>query len=149
MTAHHGFVLPPFVASPVPPRTMPQGYGCLVVSANRSPVMNALRFRVSGKEVLIGEGTSYVIVPAGQHEMTLSNAYGVTILTSVSTVSAGEWCHLQYQAGEFDVRAYDGRGVEVTMYSHGAQMRPLLIVLAGFAAFLFLIVSCFLMMLIT
>ncbi|MGH3734867.1 MAG: hypothetical protein ACRDT6_04485 [Micromonosporaceae bacterium] len=109
----------PFVGSPAPP-PIPPGYGCLVVTFDRGPylypVMYTGRFHVGPVRVPVGEGTWYVIVPPGVHEMKVKDPLGITLASTRRTVAPGRPHPLRFGFGAWRNRVYDERGTDVTTF---------------------------------
>ncbi|MEU7614799.1 hypothetical protein AB0M91_02845 [Micromonospora rifamycinica] len=116
---------------PVPP---PPGHAVLVVSVNRGPylvpVPTTSRFKIDGRPVSIpGEGTWYVAVPAGSHDVRYTDFMGIPIVTTALTVQPGVAYPLAFNFGGWRNRVRDGHGTDVTKFGMWSNYSIVLVVL--------------------
>lgn len=120
-----------FVGVPAPP-PIPPGYGCLVLTFGRGPylypVMFTGRFRIGPVPVPVGQGTWYVIVPPGVHEMKVVDALGITMARTRRTVSPDRPQPLRFHFGGWRNRVYDEHGTDVTTYGMWSNYAVALVV---------------------
>lgn len=123
----------PLVAypQPIPP---PPGHAVLAVSVNRGPYLVPVpatsRFKVDGRLVSIpGEGTWYVAVPAGAHDIRYTDFMGIPIVTTALTVQPGLVYPLSFRFGGWRNRVHDGQGTDVTKFGMWSNYSLVLVIL--------------------
>ena len=119
------------------PIAPPPGYAVLAISVNRGPYIVpaavAARFRISGSVVAIAsEGTWYVAVPAGTHDVRCTDFMGVPIITTVLVAHPGALHHLSFRFGGWRNRVYDGHGTDVTKFGLWSNYSIALVTLVVF-----------------
>ncbi|MGC4806203.1 hypothetical protein [Micromonospora sp. DT233] len=110
----------PLTAYPQPIQP-PPGHAVLAVTVNRGPyvvpVPTTSRFKVDRRDVPIpGEGTWYVAVPAGPHDVRYTDFLGLPIVTTDVVVHPGALHHLVFRFGGWRNRVHDGHGTDVTKF---------------------------------
>lgn len=133
MAYSHGSPIP-FVsyATPVPP---PPGHACVQVSIGHGPylisVAKTSKLKVDGRDVSSGGGElQYVLLPAGPHELKVTDIFGFPLMSSVLAVQPGVAHQLSFQPGGLRNHVYDGQGADVTKFGMLSNYAMLGIVLA-------------------
>lgn len=104
------------------PVALPPGYGMLVVSANRGPylvpVLGAGQLKVDRQKVPLpgNEGTWFVPVPAGPHDVRVTDFMGLPIVTTDVMVHPGAGHPLTFRFGGWRNRVADAQGTDVTKF---------------------------------
>ena len=124
---------PPLTPLPGPPPALPPGHGLLVVSFNRGPymvpVMTTSRFKIDGRDVRVQEGTWFIVVPAGQRQIKVTDFIGVTIASTILAVQPGATHQLRWDFGAWRNRVYDHRNADVTKFGMWSNYTVMLITL--------------------
>jgi hypothetical protein len=110
----------PYTAYPMPV-PVPEGHGVLIVSFNRGPYIvsaaSTCRLKIDGREVpFAGEGTYYIVVPAGPHEAKVTDFIGMPMIKTALTVHPGAGHQLAFRFGGWRNRVHDGQGADVTTF---------------------------------
>ncbi len=129
----------PLIAYPHP-IPAPPGYAVLAVSVNRGPYLvpapTSSRFKVDRQAVPIpGEGTWYVAVPAGPHDIRYTDIFGIPIMTTALVAHPGALHHLSFRFGGWRNRVYDGHGTDVTKFGLWSNYSILLVMLGVLGVF--------------
>ncbi len=129
---HPGPVMP-FTAYPMPV-PVPEGHGVLVVSFNRGPYLvsaaSTSKLKVDGRQVPFGgEGTYHVVVPAGPHEVKVTDPFGMPMIKTKLTVHPGAGHQLAFRFGGWRNRVHDGQGNDVTTFGMWSNYAIMLVVL--------------------
>ncbi|MEU1754063.1 hypothetical protein ABZ436_15545 [Micromonospora matsumotoense] len=116
---------------PIPP---PPGHAVLTVSVNRGPYLvpapSTSRFKVDGRLVAIpGEGTWYVAVPAGPHDVRYTDFMGIPVITTALVTQPGVVYPLSFRFGGWRNRVHDGQGTDVTKFGMWSNYSILLVTL--------------------
>jgi hypothetical protein len=122
-----------------------------VVNVNRGPyVLSApatAKFKVDRQSVPIpGEGTWYVPVPAGPHDVRYTDFLGFPVMTTTATVHPGTAHPLSFRFGGWRNRVYDGSGADVTRFGMWSNY---LIMLITFGLLALVCVGCVLLVALT
>ncbi|GAA1401627.1 hypothetical protein GCM10009662_25190 [Catellatospora coxensis] len=110
----------PYTAYPMPV-PVPEGHGVLIVSFNRGPYIvsaaSTSKLKIDGRQVPFGgEGTYYVLVPAGPHEVKVTDPFGMPMIKTALTVHPGAGHQLAFRFGGWRNRVFDGQGADVTTF---------------------------------
>ncbi|WP_091107569.1 hypothetical protein [Micromonospora citrea] len=129
-----GAVTPLVHPHPIAP---PPGYAVLAVTVNRGPYIvpapTTSKFKIDGQTVSIpGEGTWYMVVAPGQHDVRYTDFMGVPLITTSLAVQPGAAHHLSFRFGGWRNRVHDGHGTDVTRFGLWSNYSILLVTLAIF-----------------
>ncbi|MEH1097795.1 hypothetical protein [Micromonospora sp. CPCC 205561] len=113
-----GAVTPLVYPHPIAP---PPGYAVLVVTVNRGPYLvpapTTSRLKVDGQQVPIpGEGTWYVVISAGPHDVRYTDFMGLPLITTALVAHPGAAHHLSFRFGGWRNRVHDAHGTDVTRF---------------------------------
>ena len=113
-------VATPLIAYPHP-IAPPPGHAVLAVSVNRGPYLvpatATSRLKIDGRLVPIpNEGTWYVAVEAGQHDVRYTDFMGIPVITTAIVAYPGMLHHLSFRFGGWRNRVHDGQGTDVTRF---------------------------------
>jgi hypothetical protein len=127
------------IAYPHPVAPLP-GQSCLVISVNRGPylvpVATAGRLKVDRRQVTIPrEGTWYVPVPAGTHDVRYTDFLGVPMVTTQLATQPGAAHQLSFRFGAWRNRVFDGQGTDVTKFGMWSNYTIMLITFAVLIVF--------------
>ncbi|GHJ44371.1 hypothetical protein Cs7R123_17130 [Catellatospora sp. TT07R-123] len=130
--AYPGPVMP-YAAYQVPV-PLPEGHGVIVASFNRGPYLvsaaTTCRLKIDGRDVPFGsEGTYHIAVPAGPHEVKVTDWMGVPMIKTRLTVQPGAAHPLNFRFGGWRNRVHDGHGTDVTTFGMWSNYLVMLIVL--------------------
>ncbi|MFF3868080.1 hypothetical protein [Micromonospora sp. NPDC001898] len=126
----------PLMAYPHP-ISPPPGHAVLAVSVNRGPYIvpapTTSRFKVDRQAVPIpGEGTWYVAVPAGPHDVRYTDFMGIPVMTTGLVAHPGALHALSFRFGGWRNRVHDGNGTDVTKFGLWSNYSILLVTLLVF-----------------
>ncbi|NBE80025.1 hypothetical protein [Micromonospora rubida] len=119
---------------PIPP---PPGHAVLAVSVNRGPYIvpapTTCRFKIDRQTVPIpGEGTWYVAVPAGPHDIRYTDFMGIPVMTTGLVAHPGALHALSFRFGGWRNRVHDGHGTDVTKFGMWSNYSVTLVTLVVF-----------------
>jgi len=133
MTAYGGGEAYPLVGYPVP-ITPPTGHGSLAISISRGPyivpVASTSRLKIDGRDISKTGEQTFVAVPAGPHQVKLTDFLGMPLMSTELTVHPGAVQQLSFSAGAWRNRVYDGQGADVTKFGMWSNYTILAITLA-------------------
>ncbi|MFI1195162.1 hypothetical protein ACH4T9_18130 [Micromonospora sp. NPDC020750] len=126
----------PLMAYPHP-ISPPPGHAVLAVSVNRGPYIvpapTTSKFKVDRQTVPIpGEGTWYVAVPAGPHDVRYTDFMGIPVMTTALVAHPGALHALSFRFGGWRNRVHDGHGTDVTKFGMWSNYSVLLVTLVVF-----------------
>jgi hypothetical protein len=127
---YHFNAIQPLVAYPMPV-TLPSGHGCLVVALNHGPYLvsaaTTTRLKIDGHEVPIGDGTWHIPVPAGPHEVKITDFIGIPAIKTRLDVQVGYQHTLQFRFGGWRNTVHDQHGVDVSTFSGWSNYLTMLV----------------------
>jgi hypothetical protein len=126
----------PYTAYPVP-ITPPEGCGVLVFSVNRGPYLvsaaSTARLKIDGRGVVFGgEGAWHIALPAGPHEVKLTDFSGMPVMKTAVTVQPGTAQTRMFQFEVWRNRVHDGHGNDVATFAMWSNYVIMIIMLGGF-----------------